>query len=193
MTVYRFAKGLFSCYFRLFNRVLIRGKENEIPEGPVIVYGNHCSDADVFLLTVAFRRQIRFMAKKSLFDTPIVRRLAKAYGAFPVNREKADLTAAKTALRILRDGEILGIFPEGTRVKGDKISDPKGGIAMFAWKTDTRLIPVHITYKRRLMIFNRIQVTIGSPVLPADLPIREGTAEEFKAAGEFLLDRAYAL
>lgn len=193
MIVYRIARVLFTLYFRLLNRVIVRGKERQVADGPVIVYANHVSNADVFLLTMVFRRQIRFMAKKNLFDAPIVRPFAKGFGAFPVDRDRADLTAVKTAIRILRAGGVLGIFPEGTRITGDKVSDPKGGVAMLAWKTDAMLTPVHFTYKRRLMLFNHIEMTIGSPISTAELSIQNGTAEEFKAAGEELIRRAYAL
>ncbi|MBQ1272749.1 MAG: 1-acyl-sn-glycerol-3-phosphate acyltransferase, partial [Clostridia bacterium] len=116
MIVYKIAKAIFLFYFHCFNRIIIKGKENEVMEGPVIVFGNHYSNLDVFLMTIALKRQIRFMGKHTLFRTPVVGPLARAFGAFPVDRTKADLTAMKTALRILKNGEVLGIFPEGTRI-----------------------------------------------------------------------------
>lgn len=193
MSVYQFGKGLFQFYFRVFNRLILRGCENEIPEGAMVVFGNHYSNLDVFLLTIAFKRQIHFMAKHTLFQVPLVGFLAKKYGAFPVNRQKTDLTATKTALRILKNGDVLGIFPEGTRIKGNKISDPKGGIAMFAWKMKAPVVPVHMEYRRRFHIFNHIEVTIGSPVFPEELGIETGTPEEYKAASQRLIDRVYSL
>lgn len=191
--VYKFAQGLFRVYFYGFNRLVIRGREHEVPEGPVIVFGNHYSNLDVFLLTIAFKRQIRFMGKHTLFKNPLVGFLARKFGAFPVNREKVDLSATKTALRILKDGGVLGIFPEGTRILGSKVSDPKGGIAMFAWKTKSPVVPVHMEYRRRIHLFNHIEMTIGAPILPEELGIEKGTPEEYKAASERLIDRVYAL
>ena len=193
MIVYKIARGIFSFYFRVFNRVIVRGQENEIPEGPMIVFGNHYSNMDVFLLTVFFRRQIRFMGKHTLFKTPVVGQLARAYGAFPVVREQTDLSAVKTALRILRNGEVLGIFPEGTRIKGEKISDPKGGIAMFAWRTKSPVVPVHLEYRRRFHIFNHIEITIGAPIPPEELGIVSATPEEYKEASCRLIDYVYSL
>ena len=70
------------------------------------------------------------MAKKSLFETPVVKYFVKAYGAFPVNRDSSDIAAIKTALKILRNEELLGLFPEGRRVRDIKDSNPKGGFAM---------------------------------------------------------------
>lgn len=193
MSIYKFAKGLFRFYFRVFNRLIIKGQELQVQDGPVIVFGNHYSNLDVFLLTIAFRRQIHFMAKHTLFETPVVGYFAGKYGAFPVNRGKTDLSATKTALRILKNGEVLGIFPEGTRILGSKVSDPKGGIAMFAWKTGAPVQPVHLKYRRRFHFMNHIEVTIGDAIPASELGIVTGTPEEYKAASERLIDRVYSL
>lgn len=191
--VYRFAKGLFWLYFKLFNRVTFSGKENIVRNGPLIVYANHYSDMDIFLLTVAFDRQIKFMAKKSLFETPVVKHFVKAYGAFPVDRDKNDIFAIKTALQILKNGEILGIFPEGTRVRDIEKSEPKGGFAMIAYKTKTQMQPVHVKYKRKFMIFNNIKVIIGKPITWDNYNIEDVSSEGYVNAGRNLMQRVYSL
>ncbi len=193
MIVYKIARAIFKFYFHVFNRLIIKGREHEVLEGPVIVFGNHYSNLDVFLMTIALKRQIRFMGKHTLFQTPVVGPLARAYGAFPVDRTRVDLSATKTALRILKNGEVLGIFPEGTRIKGDKISDPKGGIAMFAWKTKSPVLPIHVEYRRRFHFLNHIQLTIGEPIPASELGIEKGTPEEYKAASQRLIDKVYSL
>ncbi len=192
MMLYKVVKAIFTFYFHVFNRLIIKGKEHEVAEGPVIVFGNHYSNLDVFLMTVALKRQIRFMGKHTLFN-PFLGPLARAFGAFPIDRTRVDLTATKTALRILKNGEVLGIFPEGTRIKGNKISDPKGGIAMFAWKTKSPVLPVHVEYRRRFHFLNHIELTIGEPIPASELGIEKGTPEEYKAASERLIDRVYSL
>lgn len=193
MSIYKIVKGVFKFYFRVFNRVTIKGQELQVSDGPVIVFGNHYSNLDVFLLTIAFDRQIHFMAKHTLFKIPLVGYLAGKYGAFPVNRQKTDLSATKTALRILKNGQVLGIFPEGTRILGSKISDPKGGIAMFSWKTGAPVQPVHLKYHRRFHFMNRIEVTIGDPIPASSLGVTSGTPEEYKAASQRLIDLVYSL
>lgn len=193
MMLYKIVKAIFTFYFHVFNRLIIKGREHEVPEGPVIVYGNHYSNLDVFLMAVALKRPIRFMGKHTLFKTPVVGAFARACGAFPVDRSRVDLSATKTALRILKNGEVLGIFPEGTRIKGGKISDPKGGIAMFAWKTKSPVLPVHVEYRRRFHFLNHIELTIGQPIPASELGIVNGTPEEYKAAGERLIEAVYAL
>lgn len=192
MMLYKIVRAIFTFYFHVFNRLIVKGKEHEVMEGPVIVFGNHYSNLDVFLMTVALKRQIRFMGKHTLFN-PVLGPLARAFGAFPIDRTRVDLTATKTALRILKNGEVLGIFPEGTRIKGDKISDPKGGIAMFAWKTKSPVLPVHVEYRRRFHFLNHIELTIGEPIPAAELGIEKGTPEEYKAASQRLIDRVYSL
>ena len=152
--IYTLAKIIFGFYLNVFNKIKIIGKENIAPEGSLIVYGNHQSIMDIFCLNLAFgSRRIVFMAKNSLFKLPIIKSIVKAYGAFPVDRSRADLSAIKNALRVLKEGKTLGIFPEGTRIASENESDAKGGIAMIAEKTKATLQPVRIIYKRKLMIF----------------------------------------
>ncbi len=193
MTLYKVVRGIFKFYFTVFNRLIIKGQENELPEGAMIVFGNHYSNLDVFLMAVALKRPLRFMGKHTLFKTPVVGAFARACGAFPVDRTRTDITAMKTALRILKNGEVLGIFPEGTRIKGGKISDPKGGIAMFAWKTKSPVLPIHVEYRRRFHLFNHIEMTIGGAIPASELGIETGTPEEYKAASERLIETVYSL
>ena len=157
------------------------------------MYGNHFSNWDPILLNVAFSRPIRFMAKHSLFQIPIVGACCRAYGAFPINRGKADLSAIKTALRVLKNGEVLGIFPEGTRVSEEN-SSAKGGIAMFAFKSGALLQPVHVAYRRRLQIFNHIEVCFGPAISPETLSFgSHPKAEDYSRIGSELMQRLYRL
>lgn len=190
--IYRFAKGLFFLYFKIFNRVKFIGKENILKDGALIVYANHYSDTDIFILTVAFDRQIKFMAKKSLFEIPVVKHFVKAYGAFPVDRDGNDISAVRNALKILKNGEVLGIFPEGTRVRNEAESDPKGGFAMIAYKTKTPMQPVRIKYKRKLMLFNKIDVIIGEPITWDNFKIEDTSSDGYGKASSELMKKVYS-
>lgn len=192
--MYTLAKIVFGFYLYVFNRFKVIGKENIAGPGALIVYGNHQSMMDIFCLNLAFgKRKIVFMAKDSLFKIPVLKSIVKAYGAFPVNRGKTDITAIKNALRTLKEGRTLGIFPEGTRIKDISESDAKGGIALIADKTKATLQPVRIIYKRRLMLFNSMTVIIGESFSYSDIEIPEDAADKHKAAGKFLMDKVYGL
>lgn len=192
--MYTFAKIVLGFYIYVFNRIKIIGKENIAPDGALIVYGNHQSIMDIFCLNLAFgSRKIIFMAKNSLFKIPIIKNVVKAYGAFPVDRSRADLSAIKNALRVLKEGKTLGIFPEGTRIASEADSDAKGGIAMIAEKTKATLQPVRIIYKRKKMIFNSMTVIIGKSFSYSDIEIPEDSEDPRKVAGKILMEKVYEL
>ena len=192
--MYTLAKIVLGFYIHVFNKIKIIGKENIAPAGSLIVYGNHQSIMDIFCLNLAFgSRKIVFMAKNSLFKIPIVKNVVKAYGAFPVDRSRADLSAIKNALRVLKEGKTLGIFPEGTRISSQDESDAKGGIAMIAEKTKATLQPVRIIYKRKLMIFNSMTVIIGKSFSYGDIEIPADAEEPRKIAGSILMEKVYDL
>lgn len=192
--MYTLAKIVLGFYIHVFNKIKIIGKENIAPAGSLIVYGNHQSIMDIFCLNLAFgSRKIVFMAKNSLFKIPIVKNIVKAYGAFPVDRSRADLSAIKNALRVLKEGKTLGIFPEGTRISSQDESDAKGGIAMIAEKTKATLQPVRIIYKRKLMIFNSMTVIIGKSFSYGDIEIPADAEEPRKVAGSILMEKVYDL
>ena len=192
--MYILAKIVLGFYIHVFNRIKIIGKENIAPEGALIVYGNHQSIMDIFCLNLAFgSRKIIFMAKNSLFKIPIIKSVVKAYGAFPVDRSRADLSAIKNALRVLKDGKTLGIFPEGTRIASEEDSDAKGVIAMIAEKTKATLQPVRIIYKRKLMICNSMTVIIGKSFSYSDIEVPADAEDPRKAAGKILMNKVYDL
>lgn len=192
--LYRIVRVIFTVYLYCLNRFRVIGRENLVQDGSVIVFGNHYSLFDIVLLNVAVKRPIRFMAKHTLFRVPVWRSLVKAYGAFPVDRTRADLTAVKTAIRLLRNGEVVGIFPEGTRVNDpSKDVEAKGGLAMIAHKTNAVLQPVRLKYKRRFCLFNSMEVVIGKPIPVSELGFEKPSSEDYQAAGQRLLDAVYEM
>lgn len=147
---------------KLFFDVRVNGLEN-IPEGNYILAGNHKSMLDIPLLACNLPTNIHFMAKKELFKTPILARFFRKVGAFPVDREGSDITAIKTSLRLLKEGEVIGIFPEGTRNKTKALTLPfKDGVARIATKTKKVIVPFGIygDYK----IGKTINLNIGEPI-----------------------------
>ena len=153
---------------------------------------------DIFALNLAIKRHINFMAKASLFKVPIIKSVVKLYGAFPVDREKADLSAIKNALKTLKSERILGIFPEGTRVKNGLTKDGKApeikpGFVMIAQKSKATMLPVRIYYKRLFFLFNDIRVYIGKPFLIEDEFEGGVPSEDMAKAGDMLMQKVYNL
>jgi 1-acyl-sn-glycerol-3-phosphate acyltransferase len=168
------------------------GRDNIPRDGALIVVSNHLNNADPPILAAGLaRRRVRFMAKIEIFRYPfgIVPRL---YGAFPVRRFEADLGAMLAAERILRHGEVLGMFPEGTRSRTGFIGTPHPGTALIALRSGATVLPCAITGTEQLRNpFNllrkpRITVTIGDPIAV------EATRRPTEAQVGELTDRLFA-
>ncbi|MFQ9177712.1 MAG: lysophospholipid acyltransferase family protein, partial [Christensenellaceae bacterium] len=106
--------------------------------------------------------KIRLMAKKELFKNRFFGAVLRAFGAFPVSRGESDAAAVSNAMKMVADGELVGIFPEGTRIKGDALGKFQPGVAMMAMRSKAAIIPVYID--RKLKLFRRTHVTIGTPI-----------------------------
>ncbi len=153
-------------YYKLFFNMKVLGKENIPREHSVIFASNHCSYHDPPLLAAASYMHIAYMAKKELFDIPVLSSLIKALGAFPVNREKLEISTIKTAKYILKSRRWhLGIFPQGTRIMDGTIGDIKPGFGYLAVASKATVIPVFIDMKRgRFPFYGKLLVTFGKPL-----------------------------
>jgi len=141
----------------------VEGLEN-IPEaGGFILCCNHISMVDPVYLAVSIRnRRIHFMAKAEVFSTKILGPICRAVGAFPVDRGHSDLNAVRTSLKILSEGRPLGIFPQGTRSKGNERTPMLGGVSMIAMRAGVPVIPAYIHGPYR--VFRKSYIRIGKPV-----------------------------
>lgn len=177
-------------FFNLFRPIKAVGREN-IPDGPVVICPNHSSMGDPFFVAFAFGRcPMRAMAKIEVMRIPFVGWILGKAGVFGVDRDKADMKAVKTALKALKDGNKLLLFPEGTRVKEGESVAIKTGAAMFATRTNTPLLPVYIPTKKKWFRPNR--VVIGQPYYPK-YEGRKPTPEELDAISEDLMRRVQKL
>lgn len=163
MYFYRIARIIVSIIFRIIFRIEINGKENIPMEGPLIVCSNHISNLDPIILGIAFNRPIIFMAKKELFNSRFIAKIMTGLGAFPVDRKGSDIAAIKTSFRVLKNEQVLGIFPEGTRVHEMDLDNVKPGIGLISIKNKSPVIPVFIESNYKL--FSKVVVNIGEPIL----------------------------
>ena len=160
-------------------KIKVHKIENLPKNGAVIVACNHLSFFDGFALQYALPRPIYFMGKEENFNNPFLRFFMYQIGAFPVKRGTYDRSALDQALRILKQGQVLGMFPEGTRTYGKGLLPAKGGTAILAIKMNCPIIPIAMDGTHHILknIFKRPQVniTVCPPVFsdekmtPADL------------------------
>ena len=173
---------------RVVVRWKVTGRENVPATGGFMVVANHMNNADPPILGAAIaRRRIRFMAKIELFKWPfgIVPRL---YGAFPVRRFEADLGALLNAERLLKRGEVVGMFPEGTRSRTGYLGTPHPGTAAIALHSGATVLPCAIAGTEILrnplkLIFRpTFSITIGEPIVFEK--VRRPTPEQVTEATE---------
>ena len=173
--LYALVRGLVSPLFRLYFRMHISGADHIPGEGPAIVAPNHKSFWDSFFIGVCTRRHVRFMAKTELIQARYGKLLVRL-GAFPVRRGQADEDALETARTILRQGGLLALFPEGTRVRDpDNLGHPRRGAGRLALDTGAPLVPCAITGTEKIFrggfpVPRRVQVAFSEPIKVAELP-----------------------
>lgn len=164
------------------------GKENK-PKGAALVCANHQSNLDPALLAAAFgmKTQLRFMAKKELFGIPVFKHWLNAMGAFPIDRRESDIAAIRTAMKYLKSGEMVMMFPEGTRVLPEDAVAAKTGAVRIAGKLQVPILPVYIESTHKLFHFSRLY--IGRPYTP----VAAHTKADYERLSEELMDKIYAL
>ncbi|MBA4494097.1 lysophospholipid acyltransferase family protein [Paenactinomyces guangxiensis] len=182
--IYSIAKVFVKVFLHIYHRVRVDGTDKIPMSGPLIVVGNHVSNLDPFYIGAMFPRAIHYMAKHEVFHNPILRRLLRIAGAFPVNREKPETQTMRTALNYLKNGEVVGIFPEGGRKEDHSFQELKQGAAYLAVKQQCPVVPVFISGTEVALPRGaswikpaRITIQVGSPIEPPPT----GSAKEKQA------------
>ncbi|RYG32697.1 1-acyl-sn-glycerol-3-phosphate acyltransferase [bacterium] len=158
-------------FFFVFGPLRTSGQER-LPDGPVLVLGNHLADVDPFAILGNARRPIRFMAKSELFEMKGVGFFMRSWGNFPVNRGEADRSALKEAAGILKAGEPVGVFPEGELSEAGTMQPFKAGVSLIVRMAPCPVICVAVRGTNRIMpygkfiprlTFRRVDVVWGEP------------------------------
>ncbi len=172
----------------------VEGKENVPRHGPLIVVANHLSNIDPPLLGASVPRRVCFMAKQELFRSSFSGFIVRGYGAFPVRRGELDRDAFRQALETLREGQTLGMFPEGKRSFDRQLLPIQPGTSFIAARSGAHVLPVGISGSEQVkgisVIIQRpsITVKIGRPfTLPynKDKPLRN----QLPHLSEIILER----
>jgi len=190
--VYVVVRAILAVLLRTVFRLDVRGAENIPKHGGAIIAPNHRSLVDHPTVGVATKRQIWFMAKSELFKNKWAAKFLYAMNSFPVNRGKPDRSSLQRSLELLEQGELVGIYPGGTRLPDSRFEDLEDGFTYIALKSGVPIVPVAVSGTesvlprgRRFPRFVKIKILIGEPfrlgekhtgVLPR-AKIREATAE----------------
>ncbi len=141
---------------KIFYRIEVEGIQNIPAIGPLVLASNHTSSHDIIILGCTSTRQIHFMAKQELFDkNALLAAYFRGAGVFPVRRGQNDRKAIAVALRYLKRGKVLGMFPEGKRFAA--LERGKTGVARLAMKTKAEVVPVAIIGARQINMSQRLR------------------------------------
>lgn len=183
------------CLYRIplffFNRICpskIHGKEN-IPEGKAVIVSNHIHAMDCAYIAKIYNKDIYFLAKKELFTKKFRIKLLKSLGGLPIDRENPDMKSLMTAIKVLKEGHKLVIFPEGTRNKTGttELQPIKGGAMVFAVKAKSPIVPIMID--RKLRLFRRTHVIVGKPFELSEFYDKKLTDEDMEAMNIIVADK----
>ena len=186
---YFFWRAVVMLPLKLIKGMRFKGSENVPEDGAYILASNHREAVDPIMLGCGLKRQVQFMAKSELFEKKFIGWFLGKLDAFPVERSSSAARGAiKHFEKVVEDGNLMGIFIEGTRSKTDDFLPPKNGVSLIAWDTKTPVIPVCITHfgRKRLIHY-------GKPLSLEDMGFEKGGAREFRNASRVIMDHIKAL
>jgi 1-acyl-sn-glycerol-3-phosphate acyltransferase len=162
VNLYSFAKGLVKSILSPLYRIEVQGLEHFPKDGGVLLCANHIDNLDPPVVGISAPRPVSFMAKEELFSVPVLGKLLPDLRAFPVKRGMSDREALRKGLQVLKQGDVLGLFPEGTRSKTGEIGKGLAGAGFFALRSDAYVVPCAIIgpYKP----FKKLKVVFGPPI-----------------------------
>ena len=188
--LYMVGRALFGFLFKTVLPVKYHHVERVQMDAPYMLLGNHNHMFDPMLVAVpVYRYHVRFLGKKELMNNSIVKWLVEQLLMIPVDRHNMDMSAIRNCLKALKEGHVLGIFPEGTRHKEGVMQDMESGVAMLALRAGVRMLPAYITGKPAL--FKTVHVYYGDPISVKDIAGR-GINKEACDAVMARIGEAYA-
>jgi len=176
VSLYPFARSVVAGILKSTYRIKVEGLEHFPKDGGVLLCTNHISNFDPPVVGVTAPRKVLFMAKDELFKVPVLKQLLNNFGTFPVKRGGGDREALRAGLKVLKDGNVLGLFPEGTRSKDGKLGKGQPGAGFFALRSTAAVVPCAIIgpYKS----FCTLRVVYGKPINMEEYRGKKISAEE---------------
>ena len=163
LSFYKFVLSLFTVFSKVFYKYEVIGAENVPDEGNIILAANHKSNLDpIFVASAIKNRTVATIGKKELFKNKILATILNKINVIPIDRDNPGISTIKTILKKLKEGYAIGIFPEGTRIKGNGFGEAKAGLSLFAIKGKANVIPISIISNYKL--FNKVTIYIDKPI-----------------------------
>jgi len=195
--LFRFSRFLFEVFIRVCFSPKFYGREN-VPESPYIVVANHVSLLDPPLAGIACKKNdLDFMAKKELFDKPILGLWTRNVNCIRVDRDSSSIQSLKEVIARLKKGRNVGIFPEGTRSEDGSLQEAKRGVGFMIHKGMVPVIPIYIEGSNKALpkgggikFGTRINVIVGKPIQYKDFELPDGsTKDKYEYITNIVMDK----
>ena len=199
--LYWLARGFVYLCLLVKYRMRVFGREHVPARGGAIIAANHCSYLDPPVMGGAnSRRVVHFLARDTLLSNPIAKWFFPRVAVIPLDRTKGDLGALKKAIGILKEGRVVGLFPEGTRSPDGRMRAAKGGIGFLIAKSEVPVVPLHISGTfaafpkgAKKMQPSRIVARYGPPISPEEIRAAMPKKNDYEAVGALVMSRIRAL
>ena len=182
----------------MLHRIRVEGREN-VPHGGCLIVGNHASYLDPTTIGWAIGREIFFLGRKSLFRPPVMNWLLPICNVIPIDRDGGESSGLRKIIRMLRHGDAVLLFPEGTRTPDGTIQEAEPGAGLVAVKSGVPVLPVRIfgTFEclsrhQKKLRFGPLRVVIGKPYLPPVVE-RNQEKEAYGPIAQEMMERIKAL
>ena len=190
MWLYYFAKAICMIAFNIWYKLDYHGLENIPSGGGYILMSNHRSMIDPIILAEKAHGQVRYMGKMELFRNPILGWALRTIGTFPVDRGAGDTSAIDNSRKVIEEGEILGIVPEGHRSKTGEPLRPKSGVALLARLTEAPVLPCSVYWEGKLGFRRKIVIRYGELIPYEAMGLTESSsARELRNATQLLFGK----
>jgi 1-acyl-sn-glycerol-3-phosphate acyltransferase len=192
--IYRLGYTISKIVAKLGFRLRTYGRENLIEDGPAILASNHASYLDPPLVGVSCRKDVYFLARKSLFERPVIGPLIAQLNTIPVDRDRGDVGAVRAMIKLLKSGNRVLVFPEGTRSKDGNLQAARAGVGLLIAKSLVPVVPVRVFGSYAALPrsggirFVPITIVIGKPLFFT----KQDLGDDERAAYQVLSDRVMA-
>jgi 1-acyl-sn-glycerol-3-phosphate acyltransferase len=197
MRIYQFSTRLFKLFLLLWHRLKIRDADNIPERGGVLLASNHASFLDPPVVGVGYRgRPVHFMARDTLWNSKFGTWWMDHVGCIPVSRGTGDMKALRLTIKLLKEGKVVSMFPEGTRTEDGDLQKAKGGIGFIIEKSGCAVVPAYIdgTYKAhpkgtKFIKPCKVTITYGKPITQEDFQALGSGREAYDKYAALIMER----